>query len=58
MKDRHRILYGGFIKGRTEVLIQNLCPFGQPIILTVAYMAYGGIAASVSRFLPGPPTTL
>ena len=38
MKDGHRILYRSHVKAHAKVLVQDPCPFGHPIVLTVAPM--------------------
>ena len=37
IEDGHRVLYMGYIVAPTKVFIEDPCPFGQPIILTVAH---------------------
>ena len=55
-------IYGDYIKAPTKVLILDPCPFGQPIILTVAHMTTSvedsaGLPAKLATIAAADPAT-
>ena len=45
IKAGHRVLYRIYIKAPAKVLIWDPCPFGSPVILTVAHVEWAGFFA-------------